>query len=130
MESIPDTAADPEVLYAEKETLESIDRLLGKMSPILRQAFTLAYYEEISNEEGAELVGITSGTFKSRVFRARQDLMHRAQRKYVAPIRRAAVLPVSTREMDFAFAGGDGGWGRCGRDLTRSIREQVKSASK
>ena len=104
VERIPDAAPDPEVMFAERETLESIDRLLGKMSPILRQAFALTYYEELSNEEGGELVGITSGTFKSRVFRARQDLMNRTQRKHVAPIRRMAVLPVSTREMDFAFA--------------------------
>jgi RNA polymerase sigma-70 factor (ECF subfamily) len=76
VERIPDEHPDPEAMFAEKETLESIDILLGKMSPILRQAFVLTYYEEISNEEGGALLGISSGTFKSRVFRARQDLLN------------------------------------------------------
>jgi RNA polymerase sigma-70 factor (ECF subfamily) len=105
VERIPDEHPDPEVMFAEKETLESIDILLGKMSPILRQAFVLTHYEEISNEEGGALLGISSGTFKSRVFRARQDLMNQAERKFVAPIRRATAVPFSAREGDFAFAG-------------------------
>jgi len=68
-------------MFAEQETFQRIDVLLGKMSPMLRQAFSMTYYDELSNEEGGALLGVTRGTFKSRVFRARQDLLSRAQRE-------------------------------------------------
>lgn len=100
-ERIPDSHPDPEMVFAEKETFQWIDVFLGKMSPLLRQAFTLTYYEEMSTEEAGALLGVTVGTFKSRVFRARQDLMNQAKRVFVAPIRRAAPLPFSSRDVDF-----------------------------
>ena len=80
-ENIPDLHPDPEMMFAEQETFQRIDVLLGKMSPMLRQAFSMTYYDELSNEEGGALLGVTTGTFKSRVFRARQDLRNRAQRE-------------------------------------------------
>ena len=88
-ERIPDSHPDPEAAYAEKETFIWIDVLLGKLSPLLRQAFRMTYYDEMSNEEAGAMLGVTAGTFKSRVFRARQDLMTQAQRVFVAPIRNA-----------------------------------------
>jgi RNA polymerase sigma-70 factor (ECF subfamily) len=100
-EKIPASQPDPEMVYAEEETLRSIDVLLGKMSPALRQAFTMAYYDEISHEEAGALLGIATGTFKSRVFRARQHLMNHAQRSHVAPIRRAMHSPFSLGKNDF-----------------------------
>jgi len=87
MEKIPAPQPDPEASCAEQETLRSIDVLLSKMSPILRQAFTMAYFDEMTNEEACERLGIAAGTFKSRVFRARQHLMSKAQRVLSAPIR-------------------------------------------
>jgi RNA polymerase sigma-70 factor (ECF subfamily) len=89
------------MVYAEEETFQLIDVLLGKMSPALRQAFTMTYYDEISHEEAGALLGIATGTFKSRVFRARQHLMNRAQRSLVAPIRRAMHSPLSSGKNDF-----------------------------
>ena len=100
-ERIPDSHPDPEMVFAEKETFQWIDVLLGKMSPLLRQAFTLTYYEEMSTEEARALLGITAGTFKSRVFRARQDLMSQVKRAFVAPIRHLAHLEFSSRDVDF-----------------------------
>ncbi len=88
MEKIPAAQPDPEMTYAEKETVQSIDVLLGRMSPLLRQAFTMTYYQEMSSEEASALLGITSGTFKSRLFRAKRHLMNRATRSLIAPIRR------------------------------------------
>jgi RNA polymerase sigma factor (sigma-70 family) len=102
-EKIPDPQPDPEASYAEQETLRSIDVLLSKMSPILRQAFTMTYFEEMSNEEACELLGIAAGTFKSRVFRARQHLMNKAQRVLSAPIRsRVTHSPMVTSKSEFA----------------------------
>ena len=95
-ERIPAAQPDPEMMYAEEETLQLIDVLLGRMSPLLRQAFTMTHYQEMSNEEASALLGITSGTFKSRVFRARRHLMNHAARSLLAPIRRGMDSPVQT----------------------------------
>jgi RNA polymerase sigma-70 factor (ECF subfamily) len=92
-ERIPNSQPDPEMVYAEEETFQLIDVLLGKMSPALRQAFTMTYYDEMSHEEAGALLGIATGTLKSRLFRARQHLMNQAQRSLVAPIRRAMHSP-------------------------------------
>lgn len=89
MERIPARQPDPEMICAEAEMFRHLDELLGKISPTLRQAFSMAYFEEASIEEASALLGVTAGTFKSRVFRARQHLVRRAQRSLVAPIRSA-----------------------------------------
>jgi RNA polymerase sigma-70 factor (ECF subfamily) len=94
-ERIPASQPDPEMVCAEGETFQFIDVLLGKMSPVLRQSFTMTYYDEMSSREACALLGVSIGTFKSRVFRARRHLMHLAQRSLVAPIRRAAHSPFS-----------------------------------
>jgi DNA-directed RNA polymerase specialized sigma24 family protein len=104
-ERIPDSQPDPEMVCAEKETFHLIDDLLDNMSPVLRQAFTLTYYYEISNAQACALLGVTTGTYKSRLFRARQYLMIQAQRSLVAPIRRAAHFPFSFRKEDFRVPG-------------------------
>jgi len=100
-ERIPAAQLDPEMMYAEEETLQLIDVLLGRMSPLLRQAFTMTYYQEMSNQEAGALLGVTTGTFKSRLFRARRDLMSKASRLLLAPIRRAMDSPFPSRESAF-----------------------------
>jgi len=100
-ERIPASQPDPEMACAEGETFQLIDVLLGKMSPVLRQSFTMTYYDELTSREACTLLGVSIGTFKSRVFRARRHLMHLAQRSLVAPIRRAAHSPFSFDKVDF-----------------------------
>jgi RNA polymerase sigma-70 factor (ECF subfamily) len=101
MERIPAAQPDPEMMYAEEEALQLIDVLLGRMSPLLRQAFALTYYQEMSNEEAGALLGVTTGTFKSRLFRARRHLMNQASRLLLAPIRRAKHYPYPSRKSAF-----------------------------
>jgi len=100
-ETIPASQPDPEMTCAEGETFQLIDVLLGKMSPVLRQSFTMTYYEEMTSREACTLLGVSIGTFKSRVFRARRHLMALAQRSLVAPIRRATHSPFSFGKADF-----------------------------
>ncbi len=100
-ERIPASQPDPEMVCAEGETFQFIDVLLGKMSPVLRQSFTMTYYDEMSSREACTLLGVSIGTFKSRVFRARRHLMAQAQRSLVTPIRRAAHSPFSFDQVDF-----------------------------
>ena len=100
-ERIPAPQPDPEMICAEGETFQLIDVLLGKMSPALRQSFTMTYYHEMSSREASTLLGVSIGTYKSRVFRARRHLLALAQRSHVAPIRRAAHSPFSFDRLDF-----------------------------
>ncbi len=88
-ERIPNSQPDPEMVCAERETLQFINGLLEKMKPALRQAFTMTYYDELSGPEACALLGVSAGTFKARLFRARRQLLNQAQRALVAPIRRA-----------------------------------------
>ena len=102
MEKIPDPQPDPEASYAEQETSPVHRRSVSKMSPILRQAFTMAYFDEMSNEEACERLGIAAGTFKSRVFRARQQLMNKAQRVLFTPVRsRVRHSPIASSKSEF-----------------------------
>ena len=100
-ERIPAAQPDPEMMYAEEETLQLIDVLLGRMRPLLRQAFTMTYYQEMSNEEAGALLGVTTGTFKSRLLRARRHLMNHAARSLLVPIRRAMDSPYPSRKSAF-----------------------------
>jgi RNA polymerase sigma-70 factor (ECF subfamily) len=100
-ERIPTPQPDPEMVCAEGETFQLVDVLLNKMNPALRQAFTMTYYHEMSSREACALLNVSTGTFKSRVFRARRRLMHLAQRSLVAPIRRATQSPFSFDKVDF-----------------------------
>lgn len=90
MERIPASQPDPEMVQAERETLQVINEMLGKMKPALRQAFTMTYYDELSGPEACARLGVSAGTFKARLFRARRQLLNQAQRALVAPIRRAS----------------------------------------
>jgi RNA polymerase sigma-70 factor, ECF subfamily len=98
-ERIPDPQPDPEMVYKEEETRKLIDALLAKMSPILQQAFAMTYYEELSNEEAGASLGIAAGTFKSRLFRARQHLMVQAH-LLGAPIRSVQNSRTSSEKSD------------------------------
>jgi RNA polymerase sigma-70 factor, ECF subfamily len=89
MQKIPGSQPDPEMVYAERETFEFIDAVLGKMKPALRQALTMTYYDELSGPEACALLGLSAGTFKARLFRAKRQLLNQAQRALVAPVRRA-----------------------------------------
>jgi RNA polymerase sigma-70 factor, ECF subfamily len=90
-ENIPASQPDPEMVHAERETLQFIDGILGKMKPMLRQAFTMTYYDELSGPEACAVLGVSAGTFKARLFRAKRELLNQAQRALVAPIHKTTV---------------------------------------
>lgn len=88
MQKITASQPDPEVVYAEREIVEFINAALGKMKPALRQAFAMTYFDEMSGPESSALLGVSAGTFKARLFRARRQLLNHARRTLVAPIRK------------------------------------------
>lgn len=95
MENIPDSQPDPEMIHAERETLQFIDEKLDKLKPVLRQAFTMTYYDDLTVAEACAMLGVSSGTFKARLFHARRKLLGRTERALVTPIRR---MPASSSE--------------------------------
>jgi RNA polymerase sigma-70 factor (ECF subfamily) len=92
MERIPASQPDPEMVHAERETLQVINEMLGKMKPVLRQAFTMTYYDELSGREACARLGVSAGTFKARLFRARRYLANHAPHSLVVPLQRKMPL--------------------------------------
>jgi RNA polymerase sigma-70 factor (ECF subfamily) len=88
-ENIPAPEPDPEMVHAERETFECINGILGKMKPVLRQAFTMTYFDELSGLEASAVLGVSAGTFKARLFRARRQVLDQMEWTLVAPVRRA-----------------------------------------
>jgi RNA polymerase sigma-70 factor, ECF subfamily len=85
-ENIPASDPDPEIVHAEREALQLIDGIVGKMKPALRQALTMTYFDELSGAEASALLGVSAGTFKARLFRAKQQVVAETGRALVAPI--------------------------------------------
>jgi RNA polymerase sigma-70 factor, ECF subfamily len=98
VETISDPERDPETAHAEQEIIEYINGILLKMKPKLRQAFTMTYFDELSGQEACARLGVSTGTFKARIFRARRELLHQAHRTFLAPIQRMHPPNVPTLE--------------------------------
>ena len=90
-EKIPASDPDPEMVHAERETFECINGILGEMKPVLRQAFTMTYYDELSRAEASALLGVSVGTFKARLFRARRQVLDQTKRSLVASIHKSTL---------------------------------------
>jgi RNA polymerase sigma factor (sigma-70 family) len=87
IESVPASEPDPETVYLREQTFQFVHALVEEMSPTLREAFTMAYYREMSCVEAAAQLGVKPTTFKARLFRARQHLINQVTRSLVASVR-------------------------------------------
>ena len=96
-ENIPDAQPDPEMIHAERETLQIIGEKLGKLSPVLRQAFTMSYFDDLSAAEACAKLGVSYGAFKARLFHARRKLLNRTNRALVTPLRKPAASSSGSR---------------------------------
>lgn len=67
-------APSPERLFASKQMAQALQKSLKKLSPKLRAVIILKEVEELSYEEIAEMLDISLGTVKSRIYRARDEL--------------------------------------------------------
>ena len=72
---LPDTSQSPEELLEKKLTREAVRRGLAALPPDARQILLLREIEGLSYEEIGEVLGLESGTVKSRIFRARKKLV-------------------------------------------------------
>ena len=91
LEAMQDVRPNPEHAYSRVESFEFLDSVLKEMNPLLREAATLAYYNELSIEEASTALGVAAGTYKARLFRARRYLQKKARKhrsKFLSSTRR------------------------------------------
>jgi RNA polymerase sigma-70 factor (ECF subfamily) len=82
-ERIPSAEPDPETSCANAEALGLIEELAAQLRPPLRQAFSIYYGEDMSVPEARLAAGVSTATFKARLFRARRQVISRAKRALV-----------------------------------------------
>ena len=71
---IPDTRPGPEESYHKKERFEILERGLETLPPALQSAVWLRDVEGLSTAEAARTLGLSEGTLKSQLHRARGKL--------------------------------------------------------
>ena len=79
MDAIPSPEPDPETTYAKAEALSLIEELTAQLTPPLRQAFSMYYGEGMSVCQARLAAGVSTSTFKARLFRAKHQVISRAK---------------------------------------------------
>ncbi len=77
---VPDSSPDPEALYSQREQVEMLSSAMNGLSPGLRKAIQLHELDERSSEETAQIMGISVGALKGRMFHGRRKLRDRLKR--------------------------------------------------
>ena len=75
-----DTAPQPHEAAEQKDEREALARAIGELPDDMRQALVLSQLEGRSYEEVAAVTGVSIGTVKSRINRARQKLLQHMTR--------------------------------------------------
>lgn len=88
-----DHSPSPETTCAQTEWRETLQRLMQRLSPALREAYQLCEIEGLSMRDAATRLGISAGAMKCRVFRARTQLI---------PMVRAALTPARQKTLAMA----------------------------
>jgi RNA polymerase sigma-70 factor (ECF subfamily) len=73
-EAVPDSRPDPESLYTAIEVKAIVEKHVRRLPPTLAAAFRLGAIDGLSAAEASRALGVSVGTFKSRIFRARRKL--------------------------------------------------------
>lgn len=71
---VPDDSPTPEEEVIQQFTKEDVSNALNKLKPDFRAIITLCDIEGVSYEEAASILGIPTGTVRSRLSRARSAL--------------------------------------------------------
>jgi len=74
---VEDQGLNPEQLYAHKECQRILFEAMNELTPGMRQAIELRELGERSTEETAQIMGISAGAVKARVFHGRKILRQR-----------------------------------------------------
>ena len=77
--TVADTADDPAVVLEKKNRDEMLRAALTRLSAEHKEVIDLVYYHEKSVDECAQIIGVPSGTVKTRMFYARRKLAELVQ---------------------------------------------------
>jgi len=77
--TVADSADNPEVVLQKKNRDQFVRTALTTLSPEHREIIDLVYYHDKSVDECAQILGVPSGTVKTRVFYARKKLAELVQ---------------------------------------------------
>ena len=91
MDSLPAPNPDPESILADRELIDLVERALGNMKPLLRQAFTLTYFEGLNTREGSAAQRVPCETFKARLFRAKRHVLNHTGRALASSVYKHAL---------------------------------------
>jgi RNA polymerase sigma-70 factor (ECF subfamily) len=83
MDAIPSPQPDPEVCCAKTEELGVIHEASAQLKARLREAFSMFYENAMTVREARDVVGVSTGTFKARLFRARRQVISEARHALV-----------------------------------------------
>jgi RNA polymerase sigma-70 factor (ECF subfamily) len=72
--TVADPADNPEVMLEKKNREEFVRAALNNLSPEHKEVIDLVYYHEKSVDECAQILGVPSGTVKTRMFYARKKV--------------------------------------------------------
>jgi len=73
-EQAPDPAPNPESHYSQREEQQNLHKLLAKLNPPDRAAIIMRYWYDLSEDEIAEALSLSTSAVKSRLHRARREL--------------------------------------------------------
>ena len=77
--TVPDSADNPEVVLQKKSRDQFVRTALTRLSLEHREIIDLVYYHDKSVDECAQILGVPSGTVKTRMFYARKKLAELVQ---------------------------------------------------
>lgn len=70
----PDPAAAPDEAVMERQAMRALDRAVARLPASLKEALVLTAFEGCSQQEAGEILGVSTKTIETRVYRARKAL--------------------------------------------------------
>jgi RNA polymerase sigma-70 factor, ECF subfamily len=93
---IPDSRANPEITFLQGERNRILSAAMNRLKPGIRKAIEVRELGELSTEEAARVMGLSTAAVKARVFHGRKKL-HEALTRESAWIPRRKILRASSK---------------------------------
>ncbi|WP_375269684.1 RNA polymerase sigma factor [Phenylobacterium sp.] len=69
-----DPMPDAEATMLQRQRLTRLERAISRLPPKLKEPLLLTYFEEMSQQQAADLLGVSVKTVETRIYRARRRL--------------------------------------------------------
>ena len=70
----PDPAPSPEMVADDLELRRALDQAIARLPAKLKEPLLLTYFDDMSQQEAADVLGVSVKTVETRAYRARQQL--------------------------------------------------------